>query len=743
MAIVYRSAKGSDLTPSEVDGNFAELETSNTSLYSTQTNIKNLNLLTTTESEFNSGLGRWAALVSSPAFSIVGGKLRITFTAGVNQCIGIPNIFLPSIDYSFKLKVKLIAGTAGKLVTGTFASGAEGVNNFHIVPTTTETSYLKVIRNVTASPVSLTVGVLAADNFGQTIEIDDIFFVENYKIISEINAISQKADQVLGFESRIADNEFYLYSGGQILDSITSNMDSQGLWQKSQGNPGMTFSGGLMTLTFTAANQNIYIPEIMVVGQKYAIIVRVRKVSGTLTALKFGAFPGTSTQTATINPSSEFLEYNLEITSGFTYFSIGVLSADNTGGVFEIDYVKIISQQETVETKIQEGVVKFSDNVTYSDVGGVWGSLTRDGKALLKVAILGDSLLANPIGGNLPVEVDEGEGKRPQRLTFNTVARRIYDYLSWNKPTFRRIDDSDWTKSGTWVATNTSSIFEPIYNNESMYVSTVANEYVEIAVPDGMENFAFICKEGSAQSPLTVTLNGGSIAAYGETTIVNTYASPGHTGNPYKVVEYLGLPAGVNTIRITRDATTSEAMIWGGFWWSGVTMIVQNIAHGGHTMVALISQHLNDELVRNKFDAVYFQITEMNEMGQQDLEASNESLKTILEEYLFEKEVLISSCNILGTDPTDGTPNYYTSVATVNNQKEMNTSFKKIVIGNRLPFVDLFTLFERKTLGLGGTLEGGDAGLLYTTDGQHGNPLGVTEWFNMLKPALKNTVIKE
>lgn len=545
---------------------------------------------------------------------------------------------------------------------------------------------------------------------------------------------------------------------GNILDETTSNMHAQGAWVKQLGNPGMTFSDGLMTLTFaTGVNQNVRVVEAVEVGKSYEVKMRARRASGDIESIRIGLFAtgGDAASRRILALTNSFQEFNVQMTPSDTYFSIGEVAASNTGGVVEIDYLKIIDPDliveggnenipvdESIQNFYDTKVNAFADNVIYSNTSGIFGSLTKNGKKLLKIAILGDSLLANPLGGALPVEIDEGVGMRPMRLTYNNVARRIYDYLSFNKATHRRLSHSDWTKSGAWTGFSDNTLFEPSYNNEDMYVSTVANEYVEITVPDGQENFAFICKEGLSQSPLTVTLNGGDISAYGLTTVINAYAAVGHTGNPYKVVEYLGLPSGANVIRITRDATTSQSIIWGGFYWSGVTLIVQNIAHGGHTMYVLTAQHIEDEFVRNKFDAVYFEIPELNEMSLDSIESSSERLKTILGTYFANKDVLISSCNPFGTDPTDGTPNYYETSADVFTQKELNSALKKIVLNYQLPFVDLFSLFERKTIGLGGTLENGDAGQ-FTTDGQHGNVLGVTEWFDMLIPALKTASIKD
>src|SRR5690606_20049490 len=97
-------------------------------------------------------------------------------------------------------------------------------------------------------------------------------------------------------------------------------------------------------------------------------------------------------------------------------------------------------------------------------------SLSKYDKKLIVVTFVGDSLFANPTGGDIP-DV-EPLTQRPIRLgQSNNLARRFYDYMSWNKPQWRRLDDSSWTKSG-WTVINTTSIFEPTYTNETYHTAT-------------------------------------------------------------------------------------------------------------------------------------------------------------------------------------------------------------------------------------------------------------------------------
>lgn len=370
----------------------------------------------------------------------------------------------------------------------------------------------------------------------------------------------------------------------------------------------------------------------------------------------------------------------------------------------------------------------------YHNTNNLWPELTRTTKPLLKIAVVGNSLMGNFIGGSLPV--DEGDGMRPMRLTVNNIPRRIYDQLSWNKATHRRLDHTDWTWSSSWSEYNT--VFEPTYTNEKIYQTSTSGNYAEITVPDGMENFAIIFQKAPSLATFTVTLNGGSIASYGNSSVVTarTALSGEQNGNPYHIEQYLGLPAGANTIRITKSANGSTGRLWGGFWWTGNTLIVHNLGHGGHTMQELMTEHLRAEVDDNDYDAIIFEVTEINELSQtNDIDQSAVDLQTLLTNHIGATPALIMSTNILGTDPSDGTPNYY---VTLPGHKTLNTRLIGIA-KTQYPTIDVFTGFERIIVADGGSLAAGDGGD-YTSDGQHPNTTGVEIWFNFLYPVLRKVL---
>lgn len=358
-------------------------------------------------------------------------------------------------------------------------------------------------------------------------------------------------------------------------------------------------------------------------------------------------------------------------------------------------------------------------------------------KTLHKVAILGSSVMANGnLAGDIPVEFDEGDKYRPLRLTHNTVARRIYDLMSWNKANHIRLDATEFTKSGTWTAVNDTTVFEPIYDNETYHESTEANAYVEITVPDGKENFSFICAKDASFDTLAITLNGGSIAAYGAATVdcarARLHASD--IGNHYFTVTYEGLPAGANVIRIAKGNNTNKVRIWGGFYWSGNTLIVQNVAHNGHTMQDLINQHLDAEITGNAFDHVMFQITLGNEIANEiSVAGSVTYLNTILTTYLHETNLLITDCHPFGIDPANPETNYYADWT--DPTMEEYTIFYKLKCWDEIrSFVNVFNSFKKQIIADGGSLIGGEAGLTYTTDGMHLSPAGNAKWMEILTP---------
>lgn len=703
--------------------------------YIDSTNYSRQNDLTDAESTFAS-LGRWQATLGSPTFSIVSGKLRITFTSGTNQAVGIPGLMVAGVDNQVSLKIKLISGTATNFFVG-FQSSTPNAGTLVVSPGATEVTYSAILNSATNQPFSI--GTNIANNTGQVIEIDDVVFLKSTPALKRLSTDEQA---ILDNKTKID----ALVGVANILDTNTSTMVPPTNWTGQINSPTISYSSGIMSLTFTSNSQSIYVMTGLMIGKKYTAKIRARVASGTTTKLRVGKFETTpSANSAEINLTNTFADYEIEITAGVVYFAIGVLSAFNTGGVIEIDTVEISLIGDIIQI-IDDQISGVDANIgeVFYNTNAPFSSLSKYDKPLTRIVVVGDSLMANPIGGDVPPGVYEGNNYSPIRLKTNNIARRLYDELSYNKATWVRLSASEWTKSGTWASVNNDNIFEPIYANESYYSNTAAGSYIEITIPDGVKNFALVYQEQNGYSPLTVTLNGGDISAYGATTIVTSFAGLGHTGNPYATSQYLNLPAGANVIRVTRDNTSSPSFIWGGFHWTGNTLMVINASHGGHTLNNLLVNHIDAEVVGNKPDAILFELTLMNDAARMTdagntIANSQAALTTILTNKMNGKDLLIMTTPPYGTDPSDGTPNYYTAFP---GMEEMKNGLKEVCISKQKATIDIFEVFKRKVENRGGTLIGGQAGIWYTTDGQHGNPAGVLEWWNIIKNTITDNPLK-
>ena len=370
----------------------------------------------------------------------------------------------------------------------------------------------------------------------------------------------------------------------------------------------------------------------------------------------------------------------------------------------------------------------------------------------------GDSLIANEIGGNIPGDIDEGASMRPIRMNYNNVPRRLYDRISWNKPIWRRMDNAAWTKSNFNVLN--VSFFDGDSASEKYYYCNTSGGYAEITIPQGYEHFAFICRTAYGKGKINVTLNGGAVGTYSNpyytsqvstNTVVNETIVPQTIdrglsqintgfatgdGNPIAIYTYYNLPSGQdNVLRFTANDAT-EIDVWGGFYWTGNTCAVINLGHGGHTTSDLKSHYI-DELFPCDYDAIIFEVPEMN-----NLRLTLDKTKNDLEYYfskLAGKDVLFTSCNPLGLSIVHDV-NYYTEYNDPT-QEQVNSLVRNIMFSNAKPFINLFDYYKQNIENRGGTLAGGEGGLWYTWDGQHGNPAGVKMWSDILWSELKNKPI--
>ncbi len=411
---------------------------------------------------------------------------------------------------------------------------------------------------------------------------------------------------------------------------------------------------------------------------------------------------------------------------------------------FLIKKQSLLNVHNTLLANLNQNVSEISNDIFV---------ISKENKPLTKFALVGDSLTANEIGGNIPTDLDEGSTMRPMRLLTNNFPRRLYDAWNWNKPKWRRLDHADWTKSA-FATFDASAMFEG--TQEVYHKAETLGAYIEIVIPSGYEHFALLCHQLEGLGKLNVTLNGGAIGTFEnpyynakvETNIVVTSSivpeliahGPSQidlnktgssiTGNPYHVVEFNNLPSGqANTLRFTcNDAT--QCNVWGGFYWTGNTMVVINIAHGGHTTTDLMDQHLQDELYDENYDHIIFEVPIMNNL-RLTLAQTQTDLEAIIL-ALSGKDVVFTSCNMGGLSITYDCNMWILPEWNDPNMVEINDRAKTVMVAKGSKYIDILDYFIKLTESRGGTLNGGEGGLWYTHDGQHGNEAGCREWFNIL-----------
>lgn len=698
------------------------------------------------------GANDFAATVGSPTFdtnSTVAGELYISFTAASSQSVGIAGSLTTGKTYFVSVDVTKQSGSTARLRFGEFASGPFTDNEFNVFPVAGKSTYYGYF---TADDVDFNIGISAVDNAsGCAVSIDNLVVIDASTLQSK-QMIAKLIDTIK------AGSERNLTS---LIDGTDSDMSGPNKWLPLLGSPvfdvNETVDGKLYFNTSgpqSAANKAIQLLFSSKIGERYKLSVTARLASGTSCQWRMGNYSSgaINADTLAFTPTSTATVYSKVITISADIAEqiyLGVVAAENpVGGNYEFDDIKLVKvsakdYEQDLRIEAVEAVAAYPTADSFFTEQFLQ-SLSKFDKPLTKICVAGNSLMANYYGGVIPV--DEGIGRRPIRLDINSIPRRIYDLLSWNKAQHRRIDDSDWTKSGTWTTVNNDSIWEPPHP-ETLYHSSVApNSYIEITVPDGQENFAFICQKMPDQGVVTIALNGGSIAAYGPISVnlarANTNAAD--NGNPYFTVVYSGLPAGANTIRISKQADTTEVRLWGGFYWTGSTIVLHCVAHGGHTMSALISQgHMQAEVLENDFDAILFETTVMNEMSQgKTVQQSKDDLQAIINSYFIGKDFAIMNPFPFGLDGVGGTGyNYYTEFTDPTMEETCN-GLRDICYKNSVPFVNVFNIFRKKIENRGGTLEGGEGGLWYTTDGNHPNEAGAREWFNVIRFIFENKPIR-
>jgi len=272
-------------------------------------------------------------------------------------------------------------------------------------------------------------------------------------------------------------------------------------------------------------------------------------------------------------------------------------------------------------------------------------------------------------------------------------------------------------------------------------ITQTANTYVEIVVPDGQENFALIFDSANNSGgtlwddAIAATINGGDISAYGLATI-NTFQATA-TENQITVVQYTGLPAGANTLRFTKSNTTKYFYLWGGCYWHGNSMILKNFAISGQNIYTLkekLKSLVNDYNLYNWL----VELPNMNTSSSSysaEFQLQNDFYLLNTTELDLNNTVFYTT-HPFGTDPTDGDPNYYLTLANPITFKQRSILDIVALAWSGCYFIDILQYFEKDIIARGGTLAGGEAGTYYTLDGEHLSDTGAGKFAGFLLPKI-------
>lgn len=687
-----------------------------------------------------SGANEWASYSGTPTFDInstVPGKMFINFSTGA-QGISLDYATTSKAEtYYYKIKARINTGAGMTIRIGSvFATGtSDSVSSF--TPTGTETTFSGTI--LSSSVGSLYLYVIAANNNGTDIEIDD---VEVYKT----GSLVQYADS-LDTRDDLDSVQTNIY--GRTYDH-NQTFAGSGDWVTGIGSPTFNINStvaGKLFINFSTGNQAVKLPKCEI-GHSYRVRLKVRLNSGTATTLKIGKFVsgGYDAQWFNIVPTATETEYTGTLTAmDAVDFYIGVLTGNNNGSDYEVDDVRLY-ELHTVANNVDSLLNAIASLATYGrgqsfNTTQFMQSLSLYDKPLTKIGMFGNSLFANALGDTVAGGNDSTYAERPPRMGYFNFPRRVFDYLKTNysKPKWRRIDHTDWKKDAGWAVYNLASIWEPIHSNSKYGYTQTKNDTASITVPNGYEHFALIVMKDDTTfgknntDSLQVELNNGDISAYGETLINTQRARLTATdlGNPYYTIIWDSLPAGDNRIRITHQGTNETLAIWGGFYWTGQALAVYNVAHGGHSMEELMLNHYTSEVSENDFDAIILEYPVINDVSKETIANSVQYFNAIIDSTAG-KDVLFMSCPPCGTDPRDGDPNNY-GLYTDPTMETLADTLTAVAWATRTPWINVFDFFQKKIENKGGTLEGGQGGYWYTWDGEHPNEAGLREWFNILK----------
>jgi hypothetical protein len=119
-------------------------------------------------------------------------------------------------------------------------------------------------------------------------------------------------------------------------------------WVTGINSPTLNINGTVanrMVVTFTGATtQSVTLASSLVIGRRYRIIIKSKKISGGDCFISIGNFSSTAGITSVmpkIAPNTTENEFTVYITALATTFSIGSFNVDNAGGVYQFGDVKL------------------------------------------------------------------------------------------------------------------------------------------------------------------------------------------------------------------------------------------------------------------------------------------------------------------------------------------------------------------------------------------------------------------
>lgn len=257
-------------------------------------------------------------------------------------------------------------------------------------------------------------------------------------------------------------------------------------------------------------------------------------------------------------------------------------------------------------------------------------------RQVFKLGIYGNSIYSTGLA-NLTYPWTDGTGQYEQPYGLNDrdgITRKVYDYLNYNKPTWRNCRHAAWSYTGT--VSNVTSAVLPNTELLKLMNDGSSNNTAQITIT-GKESARFVFESGAIGQTeetgkviITVSVNGGafvnpSTIISGDLTnkgygTVKIYAAAADTFNtaftqietvvstnhyaPIKELVYNGLVAGnTYTFKITREAAEKPVRLWGAYYFTGQTLVVHNESKSGYSWTNL-SSTLYGDFVVNKTDWV-------------------------------------------------------------------------------------------------------------------------------------------